>query len=540
MNRCQSVMFVIAFVICTTNPPASMATQGNFAATGIGGRSSVFGEAFVAVADDASALYWNPAGISRLRNRYNSIFSHTSPFSNLFGFWGIQHNYQSFVFSNKSFGVGASLDMLRTGKIIESDEFGEIISTNLGYSEYKTSISLGKELRRIVSVGATLNYYKIRDIDDVGLDMGILIPNNRNSFRVGAVVRNISTLNDMPCRYSLGFALQPSKALRFANAYSISEKVHKLTSAVEFYWDWDKIALKLYSGLEYYPYTSDNFVWKLGGTINLGNPLSLSNLGLNYSFERHRFLQYSHRVTLDFGYGRYETAVSISSLKVKKVEKGIDTEVEKYQSTDKISVLVDIPEDIQPEDLKREPVVLEIIAPDSYRLFYQQIEQAGHPLRYNFTPTQDWLPKRGFLKEGKYAVNVHLIGKLKKITRFNLVYNSQVQILVDKAYNEIVARNLGKAEQSLVDAVKLDPSYPTTYYVAGLASEFSGDFVGAKLCYGEAAKLNNYDSLVYKKEVPFREIVNLLDSLIKKLPEAQENRQPGIYEELKEASGQDR
>jgi len=56
MNHFQSVMVIIAFVICATNPPTSMAIQGNFAATGIGGRSSVFDEAFVAVADDARAL----------------------------------------------------------------------------------------------------------------------------------------------------------------------------------------------------------------------------------------------------------------------------------------------------------------------------------------------------------------------------------------------------------------------------------------------------------------------------------------------------
>ncbi len=204
MNRFQSVTVIFALIICTTNLHISMATQGNFATACAGGRSSVFDESFVTVADDASTLYWNPAGIPRLRNKYNSILSHTSPFSNLFGFWGIQHNFLSFVFCNKSWGVGASLDTLRTDKIIESTKSSEIISTNLAYSELKTSASRGKELRRMVSLGATFNYYKIQDIDDfgvdnLGLDVGILIP-IRNSFRVGAVVRNISTLDYMPRR----------------------------------------------------------------------------------------------------------------------------------------------------------------------------------------------------------------------------------------------------------------------------------------------------------------------------------------------------
>ena len=65
MNRFAAI--TITLVICATNPLKSTATQGNFAATCAGGRSSVFGETFATVADAPSALHWNPAGISRLR-----------------------------------------------------------------------------------------------------------------------------------------------------------------------------------------------------------------------------------------------------------------------------------------------------------------------------------------------------------------------------------------------------------------------------------------------------------------------------------------
>ena len=135
----------------------------------------------------------------------------------------------------------------------------------------------------------------------------------------------------------------------------------------------------------------------------------------------------------------------------------------------------------------------------------------------------------------KYSIK----GKKEKTTEFNLGYNSQVKSWVDEAYNEIVARNLGKAEQFLLDAVKLDPSYPTAYYAAGLLAEFSRDFAGAKLCYGEAAKLNNYDILKHGNEkIDVRQIAN--SDHLKKLSEGQKNRQPGIYKKLKETSGQGR
>ena len=39
-------------------------TAAKFLTIGIGSRPSGFGNAFVAIADDPTAMYWNPAGIS--------------------------------------------------------------------------------------------------------------------------------------------------------------------------------------------------------------------------------------------------------------------------------------------------------------------------------------------------------------------------------------------------------------------------------------------------------------------------------------------
>lgn len=47
-----------------------------FLKIGVGGRAVGLGETFVAIANDASALYWNPAGIVQF-NEQQAIFSHT-------------------------------------------------------------------------------------------------------------------------------------------------------------------------------------------------------------------------------------------------------------------------------------------------------------------------------------------------------------------------------------------------------------------------------------------------------------------------------
>ncbi len=52
-------------------------SSGNFLRIGMGAKAVAMGEAFVAVADDPSALYWNPAGMAGFQSR-EVLFSHTS------------------------------------------------------------------------------------------------------------------------------------------------------------------------------------------------------------------------------------------------------------------------------------------------------------------------------------------------------------------------------------------------------------------------------------------------------------------------------
>jgi hypothetical protein len=74
-----------------------------------------------------------------------------------------------------------------------------------------------------------------------------------------------------------------------------------------------------------------------------------------------------------------------------------------------------------------------------------------------------------------------------------------------------------------------------------LLAEFSQDFAGAKLCYEEAAKLNDYDDNLKLKHksgeinIRINQIAN--SDYLKKLSEGQKDSQRGIYEKLKESIG---
>ena len=69
----------------------------------VGLRAAGLGGAFVAVADDASAIHWNPAGLSKLRR---SEFQVTQT-NNLYGL-GLDHLSVSFALPYKGAGIGIS------------------------------------------------------------------------------------------------------------------------------------------------------------------------------------------------------------------------------------------------------------------------------------------------------------------------------------------------------------------------------------------------------------------------------------------------
>src|SRR6185369_10023297 len=52
-------------------------SSGTFLKIGVGARATGLGESFVAVANDPSAIYWNPAGLASVL-RQEVLFSHAS------------------------------------------------------------------------------------------------------------------------------------------------------------------------------------------------------------------------------------------------------------------------------------------------------------------------------------------------------------------------------------------------------------------------------------------------------------------------------
>jgi hypothetical protein len=81
------------------------------------------GGAFAAVADDASALYWNPAGISGLQKR-QALFMHSETFGDLlnYNFVGFVSPTTAFVSSAREASIGVALVHLGADNIIITND----------------------------------------------------------------------------------------------------------------------------------------------------------------------------------------------------------------------------------------------------------------------------------------------------------------------------------------------------------------------------------------------------------------------------------
>lgn len=78
---------VMAFVVSQTYTFASGVkktgtTAAKFLSIGIGPRANAMGGAFTSISNDASALYWNPAGIA-LVDKYEGLFTYTTLFADI-------------------------------------------------------------------------------------------------------------------------------------------------------------------------------------------------------------------------------------------------------------------------------------------------------------------------------------------------------------------------------------------------------------------------------------------------------------------------
>jgi hypothetical protein len=276
--------------------------SASFLNFGVGARAMGMGNSFIAIADDATAIYWNPAGLMLLTE--NQVFV---SYADRFGV-GIQDQSAGVGLRwrkrvNVGFGFArASLgDIKQTTEGVVDARGRPIVQGVFEDAEIALMFSSGVQIHEILAVGIT-GKYLLQELADkrantVALDIGWIV-RPTELITLGLVAQNINrprmkwnTQNSHYDRVSANF--------KFGAAVSFMESKLRVSGDL-IVPDFGSIGLN--SGLEY---QLTNYLAMRGGLVRdelaTGATISWDRIDLDYAY-RTQELGDTHRFALHFGF----------------------------------------------------------------------------------------------------------------------------------------------------------------------------------------------------------------------------------------------
>lgn len=326
------LLLFFAIVFCTLTTRAQMfpvlggqragISVAQFLKIGVGGRAAAMGESFIAQANDASALFWNPAGLVQFQEN-QAIFAHNE--------WlvDINHDFVGVVYHlSDQDAIGASVVSLSMKQMPVTTEF-----LPFGTGEYFTfgdvafSVSYARKMTDQFSFGGTVRYIE-ETLDKlkmrgVVIDLGTYYWTGLGTSRFAVAVTNFG--NDLapdgevvligkrkksdwqsfspPTMFRIGFAFEPYQT-----------EMHTITTSVQLNHPNDN-SENVGLGAEYTfapPDISSSFILRGGYKINADEqnysfgagvriPLVFASLTFDYAYANFVRLGQAHRLSLILG-----------------------------------------------------------------------------------------------------------------------------------------------------------------------------------------------------------------------------------------------
>jgi hypothetical protein len=169
-----------------TNQGASGAT---FQKIWVGARASAMAGAFSALADDITALYWNPAGIARLQG-INVGATYTRWFGD------VQHNFIGAVMPiSEKYRVGVGLTFVDYGSLKSASLTRDYNAGTFNANDLSLGISIAGALTERFSFGATVKYIRnaVLDLsaDGISFDAGSLYQTDFYNTKISLALSNL-------------------------------------------------------------------------------------------------------------------------------------------------------------------------------------------------------------------------------------------------------------------------------------------------------------------------------------------------------------
>ena len=299
-----------------------------FLKIGAGARGAALGETFVAIANDASAMYWNPAGLTQFEGN-QAIAAHT---------WyvvDLKHEFFAGAYHlSGSDALGFSVISLHTADMpvtTETQPFGT--GDYFSYGDVALGLTYAKKMTDQFSFGLTVRYVQetldILKMRGIVADLGTYYWTGIGSSRFAVVVSNfgadvapsgevteysgekVSSFQSFspPTQFKIGFAMEAlqtenshvTTSLELNHPNDNAENVHL---GIEYQWEqwlWLRTGVKRTIGEPLFGRdnsSSNDVTFGLG----IATMVSANRVNVDYAFANYNTLGGVHRVSVGFSF----------------------------------------------------------------------------------------------------------------------------------------------------------------------------------------------------------------------------------------------
>ncbi len=292
-------------------------STAQFLKIGVGGRATAMGDAFIAVANDASALFWNPAGVSQIEND-QVMFSQNE--------WvvDIKHEFLGAVYHLSVWMLSSIVTALHMEDMPVTTEFqpygtGEFFK----FGDIAVGVTYSRKMTEQFSFGGTIRYLeetldklKMRGIM---IDLGTYYWTGLGSTRFAVAITNFG--NELspdgkvvlfgkreksnwqsfspPTMFRIGFAFEPYETEEHRVTTSIqlnhpNDNSENVSLGAEYSW---RKMLSLRAG---YKINVDEQDFTFGAGVTL--PVAIADVTVDYAYANFERLGSAHRFSLILGF----------------------------------------------------------------------------------------------------------------------------------------------------------------------------------------------------------------------------------------------